>query len=224
VTDFNPQLIYCQGYLLTFAWLPLMLQKKFNIPICFQTGDDWPSSLYKHSPMSFAIRPLIGQTVKNLLLKSSVRLTNGTLMTKEYVNRYGLSFEQIMMCDSLKRFRDANPQRVVDNSTISVIYSGNLTHGRWDSIIDLCKAAQILQDEESFNIMITALATSIPPKAVNKLQEIKNLQILPGPSHKDLPLFLKGADILFLPETLDSIMANDIHLSLSTKAHFYMMS
>jgi glycosyltransferase involved in cell wall biosynthesis len=223
VKDFNPQIIYCQGYNLTFTWLPLMIQKKFNIPICFQTGDDWPSYLYKDSTFSFAIKPIIHQSIKSLLLNSSVKLANGKLMAEDYRKRYGISFEPLMMCDNLYRFRNAITRKVVNDAVLSIIYSGSLGLGRWNSIIDLCNAAKLLETQ-GFKIMITVFATLIPSEAVNKLREKDNLQILPGPSHEELPSYLKGADILFLPETFDPVKADEIRLSISTKAHFYMMS
>ena len=223
VEDFNPQIIYCQGYNLTFSWLPVMLHNRFNIPICFQTGDDWPAYLYKNSPLSFAIQPLVNKAVKSLLSKSSVRLANGKLMVQVYLQRYGLPFEALMMCDNLYRFHNATSFRVVDSKTKSIVYAGNLGQGRWISIIELCRAAKSIQIN-GYKIMITALATTVPPEAVNKLREIDNLQILPGPTHEELPSYLKGADVLFLPETFDAIKANEIRLSISTKAHFYMMS
>ena len=61
---------------------PIMIHKMFNIPICFQTGDDWPANLYVDSPLSFAIRPIVQGTVKTLLAASSARLVNGNLMAK----------------------------------------------------------------------------------------------------------------------------------------------
>jgi len=127
------------------------------------------------------------------------------------------------MCDNLARFRTAVPHRVVNSDTLSIVYSGNLGQGRWMSIIELCEAAKLINILRH-KIMITAFATTIPQEAVNKLHEIDNLQILPGPSHEELPSYLKGADILYLPETFDPIKANEIRLSISTKAHFYMMS
>ena len=223
VSDFNPQIIYCQGYSLTFTWIPIILHDKFNIPICFQTGDDWPSFLYKNSPLSVAIRPIVNKAVITLLSKSSARVTNGNLMTEEYKKRYGMSFEPLMMSDNIDRFRNSSSQRVVDDEFISVVYSGNLANYRWVSIIELCEAAKQIS-LDGVKIKVTAFATSIPPEAVNKLQEIDNLQVLPNPSHEELPSYLKGADILFLPEPFEEKRADEIHLSISTKAHLYMMS
>ena len=224
IADFNPKIIYCQGYNLTFTTLPIMIHKKFNIPICFQTGDDWVSSLYKNSPLSLAIRPIVKKKVKSLLSNSAVRLANGDLMAAVYKERYRMPFESVMMCDNLSRFRNAIPKRVVNDSTISIVFTGNLGRDRWVSLIELCEAAKLLQIQNGFKIMITAFATSIPAKAINNLQEKANLQIFPGPTHEDLPSYLKGADILYLPETFEKELANEIRLSISTKAHFYMMS
>lgn len=221
VKNFRPEIIYCQGYSLTFAWLPVMLQNRFNLPICFQTGDDWPSYLYKNSPLSIAIRPIVTRAVRSLMLKSKIRLANGKLMVEDYEKKYGLKFVPLMMCDNIDRFDSAIAHRVADNASISIIYSGNLGQGRWVSIIELCEAAKLLEDHK---ILITAFATTVPPEAVNALRGIVNLQILPGPPHEQLPSYLKGADILFLPETFDQIKAEEIRLSISTKAHFYMMS
>lgn len=223
VERFDPQIIYCQGYSLTFTRLPVMINKKFNIPICFQTGDDWPFNLYKNSPLSFAIKPIVHRAVKSLLSMSAARLANGKLMAQVFQERYNMSFETLMMCDNINRFRDAIPHRVVSNDTVSIVYAGGLGHGRWVSIVDLCKAAELLKNK-GYNIIVTAFATEIPHESINILEEIKNLQLLPGPSHEKLPSYLKGADILFLPETFDPVEAAVIRLSISTKAHLYMMS
>lgn len=223
IEGFNPQIVYCQGYSLTFTQLPVMVHKKFNTPICFQTGDDWPFYLYKNSPLSFLIKPIVHRAVKTLLLISSARLANGKLMRDVFQKRYGMSFEPLMMCDNLNRFREAVPNRVVGNDVISIVYAGGLGHGRWVSIVDLCKAAELLE-KEGYKIIVTSFATEIPHESVKVLEEIRNLQLLPGPSHEELPSYLKGADILYLPETFDPVEAAVIRLSISTKAHLYMMS
>ncbi len=222
VKAFNPDVIYCQGYSLTFTWLPVMIRKKFNLPICFQTGDDWPFSLYRTSPLLF-IKPIVKRAVQSLLSNSSARLANGKLMAEVYEKRYNMTFEPLMMCDDPQRFNDAPIKRIVGEKTKSIVYTGNLGHGRWNCIVELCEAVRTIK-MDGYEIMVTALATTIPPEAVNTLQDISNLQILPALSHSELPSVLKGADILFLPETFDPVMALEIRLSISTKAHFYMMS
>src|SRR3990172_8498452 len=66
VQAFRPEIIYCQGYTLGFTWLPLMLQKKFDLPICFQTGDDWPMNLYSVSPLSMIMSQVAQRSARRL--------------------------------------------------------------------------------------------------------------------------------------------------------------
>lgn len=223
IEKFNPQIIYCQGYQLTYTWLPVMIHNKFHIPICFQTGDDWPSSLYKDSFLSIVIKPIVNRSIMTLLSCAKARLANGKLMAEVFKKRYGFYFEPLMMCDDLSRFRSALPHRVVSNDSISIVYAGGLGHKRWASIIELCKAAELLRNE-NYKIIVTVFATEIPHEAISILRDQNNLQILHGPSHEELPSLLKGADILYLPETFDLIVARTISLSISTKAHLYMLS
>ena len=222
IEKFDPQIIYCQGYSLSFSWLPVMIHEKTNIPICFQTGDDWPSSLYRNSPLAFVFKTIVHQAVTSLLSESTVRLANGKLMAEEYLKRYGKSFEPLMMCDEPARFSRAVPKRVVSKDTISIVYSGRIK-GCDEALIDICKSAETLE-KEGFKIRVTAFATTIPQEVVNKLCKISNLKIMPGPSHEELPSYLKGADILFLPENFEPVRCKYIRFSISTKAHFYMMS
>lgn len=224
IKKFDPQLIYCSGYNLTFSWLPLMIHKEFNIPICFDTTDDWPKYLYRNSPLSFIMRPIVNRTVKSLISSSIMRLTVGKRMALEYQKRYNISFEPLMLCDDLNRFRDAVPHCLVDENTKSIIYSGSLDLKRWISIIEICEAAKKIEIKDGNKILVLVFATSIPPEAINKLREIDNLKLFPGAKHEELPSLLKAADILFLPETFDPLIAEEIKFSISTKAFLYMMS
>ena len=144
VKEFNPHLIYCQGYDLTFSWLPLMLQKRFNIPIVFQTTDDWPNYLYKKSLL---VHPIVIRTASELMKKSSVRFAICDLMSLGYQKQFNTSFETLMVCDNVSRFTSIAPKRVVDVDCISVVYSGNLELGRWESLADLCSAADELNKD-----------------------------------------------------------------------------
>jgi glycosyltransferase involved in cell wall biosynthesis len=223
IQEFKPQIIYCQGYNLTFALLPVMIKRRFNLPICFQTGDDWPSNRYKDTLFSFIMRPVIVNAAKTLIAESAIRLANCSNMVEEFEKKYNLPFVKLMMCDSIERFRNSAIRRIVSPSVYSIIYTGGIGGNRWESIIDLSIAADLLS-KEGINILITVFTSNVPMEAVNKFKDHKSIQILPDPSHEELPSYLKGGDILFLPETFDELQSKSIHLSLSTKAHLYMFS
>jgi hypothetical protein len=64
----------------------------------------------------------------------------------------------------------------------------------------------------------------VPPEAIVPLGNAHNLRLRQPPEHDQVPQVLRGADILFLPETFEDQEAEDIKLSISSKAHLYMMS
>jgi len=224
IADFRPEVIYCQGYDLTFTVLPIMLAHRFGLPICFHTTDDWPSSLYRTSVIARVMRPQVTKAASRLIQASIVRFAFGQLMATEYAHRYGVPFESILIGDNLSRFRAARPTRVAQPGQVSIVYSGGFGHGRWKSLVDLSQAIDYLERSTDLRLQVTAFTSSIPQEAASALCDLPHVQILPPVAHEAVPSVLKGADILFLPETLDPCEAANIHLSISTKAHLYMMS
>jgi glycosyltransferase involved in cell wall biosynthesis len=219
IENFKPEVIYCQGYDLTFCWLPLMISKKYHIPIVFQTTDDWPNYLYKNSPCHL----IVIRTAQKLIQNSAVRFAIGEQMALDYQKQFKTSFEILRIGDNRIRFDSSLPIRVVNEQTISIVYLGGLALGRLQSLLDLCSAVETL-NKEGLVIKVTAFTTNLPVEAVNKLRQITDLQILLPPSQEQLPSILKGADILFLPETFDIKLAAEIRYSISSKSQLYMMS
>ncbi len=223
IEDFKPDVIYVQGYHLSIVWLAISLQDRFALPICYHAVDDWPRFLYANSFVSRYIRPFVESAAQKLIESSSVRFSIGDRMANEYNSRYGLEIESLMICDSLERFRTAKPCRLVQDDCISILYSGGLGHYRWKSLVDLSVAARVLENQGT-KVKIHVFTSSVPPEASEALRDLSNVHFEPLPSHKELPGILKGADILFLPESFDPVEADVIRLSVSTKAPLYMMS
>ncbi|MGE5314208.1 MAG: glycosyltransferase [Acidobacteriota bacterium] len=223
ISDFNPDIVYSQGYDLSFAWLAVWILQRFRLPGCFHAVDDWPRFLYSNSIFSSLMRRYVESAAQNLLKSASVRFAIGEGMAAEYRSRYGVGIEPLMICDSLERFRRAEPRRMAPEDTISIIYSGGLGHYRWKSLVDLSRAANELE-ADGLKLKITVFTPAVPPEAVSAFAGLTNICFEVPPSHEELPSILKGGDILFLPETFDPAEADVIRLSVSTKAPLYMMS
>jgi hypothetical protein len=144
-------------------------------------------------------------------------------MADEYEQRYGVSFEPLMICDDYERFAKSTPTRIANDEKISVVYAGSLGGERWKPLADLCLAAAELQSDGLY-FEVTGLVSSVPQEGLDLLRTMPNLTLLPAPGHDDLPGQLRGADILFLPEPFEPKRTRAIRLSVSTKAHLYMMS
>jgi len=144
-------------------------------------------------------------------------------MEIEYKQRYSAKFTPIMLCDDLERYRTAIPRRLTDEDTISIVYSGSLGLDRWQSLIDVAKAAQILC-MEGYKVRIDAFTQGLLPEAEEALRQYSVIVLHDALSDAEVPGTFKGADILLLPEGFDPAVVRFIKLSISSKSHLYMMS
>lgn len=215
VERFKPDLIYCQGYSLGFATLPLLIAKRFGIPICFQTTDDWPHAIYSHSPVGWLLRRRADELIKF----AKIRLAFGQKMQKEYERRYCTPFETTYHLDDPKRF----PSHTEDSSKIfKIIYTGGLGHRRFEAIQDLLVAIRQIP-ELAGCVEIIIHSSGIPKEMPTGLLQSREVIIVPLPTHEQLPAILAQAALLFLPESFNADR-QAIEYSISTKAHLYMMS
>lgn len=215
VEDFKPDLIYCQGYSLGFATLPLLIARRFNIPICFQTTDDWLRGTYARSPVVWLLR----RRARELIRRAKVRLAFGEKMQREYQHRYGLPFEVTYHLDNPDRFP---PGIVAANKVCKIIYSGSLAHRRYEAIQDLLAAVRQLP-ELGDHVEIVIYSSGIPKELPTALLQSPEVKFAPLPTHERLPSILAEATVLLLPESFREARQS-IEYSVSTKAHLYMMS
>ncbi len=143
VNDFKPDIIYCQGYSLGFATLPMMIASRFSLPICFQTTDDWPSYTYRSFPMAGLLR----QRTQQLITNAKVRMAFGEKMQRLYESRYGERFEVMYHLDDPQRFIVVS---AVDNDQARItkqyriVYTGTLALRRYEALQDLLVVVRLL--------------------------------------------------------------------------------
>lgn len=228
IDDFSPDVIFAQGYDLTFSWLPVQLKRKLHLPIAFFTSDDWPSYLYADKSgllriTSPFLRRLVGRATRELLADTDYPFAFNQMMAAEYLKRYGKEFMTIMHSDDPDRFRQAEPIRLCPDEVKSIIAAGGFDQYRWPLLLDIEEACRRLT-EEGLQVRVTVLTSRIVPEGYERLQECKFVEVRSDPGHNLLPSYLKGADALFLPETFDENQAEAIKYSISTKAHLFMLA
>jgi len=203
--------------------LPMMLQRACGVPICFQTGDDWPGYLYSGTCASWFMRPIVRRVVADLVCHSAVRIANGPQMRAEYERRYGVRFEQVMMGDEPERFCQASVRQLAHGNSRVLLYSGALWQGRASSLAQIGRAAARISTANR-KVILAVMSTFSSASDRHVLEVLPNVRLLDNPSHDDLPSYLKGADVLVLPESFNRRWTRMCRLSISTKAHLYMMA
>lgn len=215
VEDFKPDLIYCAGYSLGFATLPLLIARRFNVPMCFQTADDWPSYTYRGFLMGWLLR----RRARQLVAGATVRLAFGQKMQRMYEDRYGAGFEVTYHLDDPHRFpKDSG----IVADQFRIVYTGSLALRRYEAVQDLLDAVRSMQDH-SRPIQIVIYCSGLPKDTTHALLNAPEVAFLPLPTHDELPRILASAAVLLLPESF-SVAPELIEYAISSKAHLYMMS
>ncbi len=226
VGDFQPDIIFSQGYNYSFALLPLLLSNYFRLPLAYYPTDDWPNEKYRISHYSNSIISrftgrVVSKTAFRLVNNSVVRLAFNHYMREEYRKRYGKEFSVLMHGDDLTRFQACNPAPKTEKHTHWIVCTGVFGKSRIPLLDDLDQACHHLISK-GIHVRATVFSVNELEKE-SSVARWRHINIEPCPSHNKLPSLLKGADILFLPERFDE-SSEGIRMSISSKAPLFMYS
>jgi hypothetical protein len=225
---FEPDIILAQGYNLSFTWLPLLLKRELKKPMAYYCSDDWPSYLYAPRDGLCAItapllRRIVNNSTQQLLAATDIPFSFNDMMGEEFKRRYGKHFTTLMHCDDPARFRCAEPIRLHPPEIKSIVATGAFDDSRWPLLLDLEEACQRLNDM-GIPVRATVLTARISEEGYSRVKACRFVELQDDPGHELLPSYLKGADLLYLPETFDPVIAQGYRYSISTKAHLFMFS
>lgn len=227
VDEFDPQIILCQGYNLTFSWLPLMLCKRKKTPLVFYPTDDWPTDLYKSSSLKWNIvekfiRSQVKKSAINLVRNSTINIAFNEFMKTEYEKRYNKSFQVLMHGDLFERYPKTTEKQSACKETYTIVTTGVFNNNRQPLIADIDKACELLLERGiSASVHVYSVNTLTESDTTNK--SYSNVKFFPCPSHDELSAILSNSDLLWLPERFDNT-SEDIRLCISSKAHLFMFS
>ena len=219
VLNFKPDIIYTQGYSLSFTRLALELARQLKIPLFYFPMDDWHSSLFAGSLVHHKVNKIATRVAR----EASIRFALGPKMAETLSARYGVSFECLYHADCPERFNiSENIKRFAKGSKDKLVigYAGSLYLGRLTAIKDLLSVCQLLGRPFTIDIY----CQSIPQDTPQELLHSPYITFQALPEHNELPKVLSGCDVLFIPESFDLKYKGAIELSLSTKSHLYMFS
>lgn len=228
VHAFKPDIIFAQGYNLSFSWLPVLLKQETGARLSLLATDDWPTYLYagqlgEPKLFSWLLRPQVVEATRQLMAATDVPFAFGQAMTNEYSARYDKPFITLSHADNRQRFDDAVPCRIYDASVYSVVAVGYFNKNRWPLLLDADACCRLLA-EQGMHVRIAVLSCGIDPEGERALADCSHLDLLPDPGNDLLPSYLKGADLLLLAEGFDEAWVTSIRLSVSSKSHLYMFS
>jgi hypothetical protein len=228
VAEFKPDIIFAQGYNLTFTWLPMMLKKETNAKLAVLTTDDWPSYQYagmhgESTLLKWLIRPVVKKSAELFFKKADFSFAFGWPMAEEFKKRYKKNFTVLNHSDDPKRFSIIQASRVYSSDIITIVAVGTFNKYRYPLLMDLDEAC-IKLNESGLNVRVAVFSSSIDFEGQKAIVSSRFIKLFPDPGNDELPARLKGADILILIEGFDEKFVSAIKLSVSSKAHLFMLS
>jgi glycosyltransferase involved in cell wall biosynthesis len=228
VEDFKPDIVFAQGYCLTFVWLPILIKERFGTKLAFLATDDWPTYLYSGflgGPKMFApfMKPTVIAATNRLMAAVDIPFAFGTPMAEEYRRRYNKEFAVLSHTDDSERFEKSRPQRSHPEGVFTILAMGNYNKFRWPLLLDINECCSLL-NEEGIPIRLAVYCYAIDPEGARQIAQARYIDLFEDPGNASLPSFLKGADILLLAEAFDEGFVSAIRLSVSSKSHLFMFS
>lgn len=228
VDDFRPDVIFAQGYNLTFTLLPLLIKRATGARLAVLTTDDWPKYQYTgmHGEPSFLrwlVRPTVNIASRRLFVESDIPIAFGVSMAEEYKKRYGKFFIPVFHADDPLRFDSSRPKYLNDSTTMTIVVTGTFNEFRWPLLLDANEACAEL-NRQGLCVRLAVLSSAITVDGRRSLSTAQYVDIYPDPGNDELPSYLKGANALLLLEGFDSKFVSAIELSISSKAHLFMFS
>jgi hypothetical protein len=228
VQEFKPDIIFAQGYNLTFTWLPVMLKQVTGARLALLTTDDWPTYLYsgqlgESKLFSWLLRPAVHESTRQLIHEVDIPFAFGQSMADEYLARYGKHFNVLSHSDDRRRFDETTPLRIHEPPVRTIAVIGYFNKFRWPLLQDVDESCRLFA-EQGIQVRVALFSCGIDPEGESALATCSYVDILPDPGNKLLPGYLKGADLLLLAESFDKGFVDAIRLSVSSKSHLFMFS
>ncbi len=223
VEDFNPDLVYSYFGSIRIMRLCFQVATELNLPIVPHFMDDWPSTIYRSSPLSFLLRPKLAEWLKRCLTRSPMRMAIGQCMAEEFEKRYGAPFLPFMNCIDDERL-DRRVSEPPLRNIIRFTYVGGLHLNRWKSLCDVGLALKGLRSKGIMGELVIygKVNAGTEMKRLSRLRpEVRLAGTIPA---SDVPAVQEDADCLVHVESFEPADRQYTRLSVSTKIPEYLAS
>ncbi len=220
INEFKPDVLYVQVSERDGILFAQELYSYLKIPMVIHVMDDWPSIISSKGIFKKYWHRKIDKEFRELLNKTSLRMSISDDMAIEYKNRYGkefITFHNSINMEFWKRYQRNSYDL---NNPPEILYAGRIGIGIETSLELIAKA--ILRVNEELGISIKfVLQTQEKLSWFNKYNCVDHR---PFVSYNDLPQKFSKADLLILPYDFSTKSIKFIRYSMPTKAPEYMIS
>lgn len=223
INKFNPEIIFTHAGSLELIRLSKDISKRTNTKVAVHINDDYLLTLGRRNIFSFYWKKVINAEFKDVISHNSILMSICKKMSDEYKMRYGKDFIPFHNpVDIDKWIKDSKSDWKV-KGTFVILYAGRIGTGTSNSIIDVARAVQSL-NEKGYNIIFEIQTRFVEHPVIKILQNIRCVKITHYIKYENLPKKFSKADLLVLPMDFDKRNFRYIKYSMPTKTSEYMAS
>lgn len=214
INDFKPDLIYTMGASMHVMRLALKLSKKLEIPIVFHCMDDWKSTIYTKSILSYPFRKETLSLLKSINNRGKINLAICEKMANYYAKEYRKKYNYASNC--IFEFNEV-PYSADDKKSMLMIFSGGLHFGRGERLKEVAEVIDELNKAGKrieLEVFAPSSQVSIFEKEFSEFEHTRLLTYVE--QHKQMENLCR-ADILLHVESNDLTEMQYMQYSFSTK-------
>lgn len=217
IKNFNPEVIFIPSIYNIYPYSILEKILKINkSKLIVFLMDDYLNLETKNIFKKIFIT-LLRKKILKIVKKADVVFTISELMQKEYKKCYNINSQILYKGFEFKE----KPFYKPSNDKLTIVYSGNLLCGRWESLILLNEIIK----EKKYNIEIDVYSQiELPSKIKEKLLSYNFCNYKGFVEYNKLFSIYEHADLLLFLESTDFKDSNIVRLSFSTKLVDYFYS
>ncbi len=220
INNFNPDVVYCQAF--SFQAISLIIKLKIYTkkPLVIHIMDDFPNIIVKRGLMYGYWKRKVHSRFKKLIAISNVRLSISDSMSREFKQRYGYDFIAFRNPVDLDFWGLQLKNSYQNRDQFVILYAGRLGPGTDNTLMQIGKAVDLLNQKSNFNILLLIQASSYT-NWMNGINSIKFQSFIP---YDCLPSLFSSVDLLLLPYDLKGVSSQYYKFSMPTKLSEYMAS
>jgi glycosyltransferase involved in cell wall biosynthesis len=223
---FQPDLVYSQLSDLPVMTLVAEILDDSGLPLALHIMDDWPSTMYRHGLLAWAVRARAEHAFKSLLDRSKARMAIGDAMAEEYLHRYAMTFVPVQNSvdvarqDALASLHRDEYQQPHD-SPVSIVYAGRVSWTNAGSLLEVAEAvAETAAGGTPIRLRLYTPSTDHP--VVARMSRLEGVEVDPAVPYDHVPGLLASADILLMALDFDEASVRFARLSMPTKIPEYL--
>lgn len=221
--DVRAELIYTQLGSLGMTRFGHELVGRLGLPVALHIMDDWPSVIFETGLLAPRLRVVADRSFRAIVARATATLAISRPMAEAYRLRYGREWEVFHNPVDIARWAAERRQDRSWSGTFRIVYAGRVGLGIGPSIVDVCRAVQIL-GRHGNPAHLDVFTPNLAAAEELGLGSFGGVAVHEAVEDERMPATLAGADLLVLPYDFAGRAARFACLSYPTKAPAYMVT